>query len=69
MDNLMKEGNIMWKTIIIISILIIPSLALYEVGWIEHPIDSLYDGAWGTFAIDMDGDKDIDILSAAHEGH
>jgi len=59
----------MKKIIIIITLLFIPSLITAEVGWIEHTIDAVYPGAWGVYAIDMDGDKDIDIVSAAHESH
>jgi hypothetical protein len=33
--------------------------------WIEHPIDSTFDGARSAYAADIDGDSDIDILGAA----
>jgi len=34
--------------------------------WVEHTIDSFFDGAWGVYAADVDGDNDLDVLGAAH---
>jgi hypothetical protein len=45
----------------------ITATSLYgQVDWVERPIATDYDGAWGIYAIDMDGDEDIDLVSAAH---
>jgi hypothetical protein len=33
--------------------------------WLEHTIQSNYNGAWDIFAIDLDRDGDIDVLGAA----
>jgi hypothetical protein len=33
--------------------------------WIEHNVDPDFDGAWGLYSADIDGDGDIDVLGAA----
>ncbi len=33
--------------------------------WTEHTIDTLFDGAVSVYAIDLDGDNDVDVLGAA----
>lgn len=46
---------------------LIGSTGLYaQVNWFERPIATAYDGAWGVYAVDMDGDVDIDIVGVAH---
>jgi len=35
--------------------------------WDEHTIDANFDGAWGVYAADVDGDNDLDVLGAATE--
>jgi hypothetical protein len=37
-------------------------------GWTEHIIATGFDGADDVYAMDMDGDTDIDVLGAAHFG-
>ena len=60
----------MKKLISTVFIVLFASMSLYgQVGWVEHPLDTNYDGAWGIYAVDMDADKDIDLITAAHEGH
>ena len=36
-----------------------------EIGWTTHIISTSASGAWGVYAIDVDGDEDIDVLSAS----
>ncbi|MCH8252734.1 MAG: VCBS repeat-containing protein, partial [Planctomycetes bacterium] len=36
-----------------------------EVAFTEHVISTAADGAWSVFATDLDGDGDIDVLSAS----
>ncbi|NQT62408.1 MAG: VCBS repeat-containing protein, partial [Candidatus Marinimicrobia bacterium] len=37
-------------------------------GWVEHIIDSFYEGATSVYATDMDGDGDMDVMGAANRG-
>ena len=34
--------------------------------WTEHAVDEDFDFAWCVYAVDLDGDEDMDILGAAH---
>lgn len=55
--------------VILLSILVLLSSPhLYaQIEWNEHQIVTDYHGCWGIYCIDMDGDGDIDIVSAARE--
>ncbi len=46
-------------TVIIVVILTAPPI-FGQVDWVEHPIAGSYGGAWGVYAVDMDGDSDLD---------
>jgi FG-GAP-like repeat/Secretion system C-terminal sorting domain len=35
------------------------------LNWSEHTVDGDFDGAWGVYSADVDGDGDIDVLGAA----
>ena len=35
------------------------------LNWSEHTVDGAFDGAWGVYAEDVDGDGDMDVLGAA----
>jgi len=35
------------------------------LNWSEHTVDGAFDGAWGVYAEDVDGDGDKDVLGAA----
>ena len=37
--------------------------------WVEHVVDSDFDGAQSVYATDVDGDGDTDVLGAAYNAH
>jgi hypothetical protein len=58
----------MLRGILLSIIVLLSSPHLYaQIEWNEHQIATGYDGCWGIYCIDMDGDEDIDIVSAARE--
>jgi hypothetical protein len=57
----------MSRTIFIIAIILASAVSAFgQVDWYEHPIATGYDRAAGIYAVDMDYDSDIDILSAGN---
>ncbi|MDP6090175.1 MAG: hypothetical protein QF563_08210, partial [Candidatus Marinimicrobia bacterium] len=46
------------------SLFILTSFLLAQTTFTEHAISTSADGARSVYAIDMDGDGDIDVLSA-----
>jgi hypothetical protein len=50
-----------------IMVILLSPCVYAQINWVEHPIDTLYDGAIGVYALDMDGDNDIDIVSVAYD--
>ena len=52
-------------TSLIIIALIGGSLAYAEIPFVKHQIDGVFDGASDAYAIDIDGDGDIDVLGTA----
>ncbi|MDY7080488.1 MAG: FG-GAP-like repeat-containing protein, partial [Chloroflexota bacterium] len=37
--------------------------------WEEHPVDEGFDGAYASYAADVDGDGDVDVLGASRDGN
>jgi len=47
-------------------ILTAASSSFGQLAWIEHPLSTGYDGAWGIRPVDLDGDGDLDIITAGY---
>jgi hypothetical protein len=61
-----KRRLLMNRIIMMIMVaLVLPMLLLAQISWTEHPVDTTCDGASSVYAIDLDGDLDIDVLGAA----
>jgi hypothetical protein len=50
---------------IMLLALIMPWVLFAQINWTKHIIDGNFDGADKVFAIDIDGDEDIDVLGTA----
>lgn len=50
-----------------VAILVVATNSFAQIEWIENPVAADYDGAWGIYAVDMDGDEDIDLVTSAYE--
>jgi hypothetical protein len=48
---------------------LVPDECDTDVEFTAHVIDDGTDGAHGVFAVDLDGDADVDVLSASHDDH
>lgn len=60
----------MLRVIVFISaILALTANSYGQVEWTENPVAENYDGAWGIYAVDMDGDQDFDLVTSAYEAN
>ncbi|MCP3684243.1 MAG: T9SS type A sorting domain-containing protein [bacterium] len=50
---------------IIISVMFVATAGAFDIDWDEHIIDGDFSGAYNVYAIDLDGDDDVDVLGAA----
>ncbi|MFC2170508.1 FG-GAP-like repeat-containing protein [Calditrichota bacterium] len=48
-----------------LSMLFLPAVLFAQIDWTEHTIAGNFDGATGVYAIDLDGDGDLDVLGAS----
>ena len=55
----------MSKTYVAGLIIFVPCLMLGQISFTAHDITTSADGAIAVYAVDMDGDGDIDVLSAS----
>jgi hypothetical protein len=63
-----KKGGIMNRLILLpILILVVPCVLHAQINWGEYIIDADFDGACSVYAIDLDGDGDVDVLGAAKD--
>jgi len=46
-------------------LLVVPVSVFAQIGWTPHIIETNFNGARSVYAIDMDGDTDIDVLAVA----
>jgi hypothetical protein len=54
------------KNLSVLLILIIPIILFAQDDWAEHTIDEDFYGAFFVYAIDLDGDNDVDVLGSAY---
>ena len=52
----------LFSTLLTIVIVLTP---LFGQSWTEHEIDADLAGAWTVYAVDVDGDGDMDVLGGA----
>jgi hypothetical protein len=61
--NKMKRHFLkLFSTLLTIVIVLTP---LFGQSWTEHTIDAAFTGAHSVYAVDVDGDGDMDVLGAA----
>jgi len=53
------------KSVLSLIILGLTTYTFPQVQFTEHIITTNAEGAWSVYAIDLDGDKDMDVLSAS----
>jgi hypothetical protein len=49
-----------------ILVLIVPWILSAQINWTGHLIGGNFEGAYSVYAIDLDGDGDVDVLGAAY---
>jgi hypothetical protein len=42
-------------------------MALAQINWTEHDIDPYFNGAWGLYVIDVDGNGDLDVVGCGYD--
>ncbi|KAJ1440133.1 hypothetical protein B484DRAFT_415679, partial [Ochromonadaceae sp. CCMP2298] len=54
---------------VLVAILLVGALGIVGAEFTEHDISTAAEGAYSVLAIDLDGDGDIDVLSASRNDH
>ena len=66
--SLITKGYIMKQTFSLLSIFLFISVLVGQPTFTESAISTSADGAISVYAVDVDGDGDMDVLSASFQG-